>query len=94
MSHSARELQEGIGQTGRLGEIFIGLGVLIFFYGIALWILSSTPAIQNSVIGGARAYDDLLPVWFFYCVMGVGFSVFGIMAVLAGWGRHHPDSSW
>ncbi len=92
--HTVQEIHEGMGQTGRLGEIFLGLGVFIFLYGIALWILSGTSAITNSVIGGHRAADDMLTVWFLYLVMGVGFSVFGVMAMLAGWGRHHVDAEW
>ena len=92
--HSAREIHEGVGQTGRLGEIFIALGLFIFVYGLALWGLTYSSAVQGSPIGGARAAHDMFPVWFFYIVMGIGFSVFGTMAVLSGWGRHHVDAEW
>lgn len=92
--HNLSELQQGIGQTGKLGELFIGLGALIAVLGVALFFLGETRAMTDGV---APDYGntDAVTVGFLFLFEGVGFVIFGFMIVLAGWGRNHEgDSDW
>lgn len=93
MAHvTAKEIQHGSGETGVFGEIFIGLGMLIFLAGIALWVLVLTGFFRDSPAGVAAAENDAFSLWFLLAVEGIGFTVFGVMCLVSGWDRaHHPD---
>ena len=90
--HNVHELQEGIGQTGKLGELFIGLGALIAILGITLFAIGKMHGLHDGVSpdGGNT---DAVTVGFLFLFEGVGFVIFGFMIVLAGWGRHHEGQS-
>lgn len=90
--HNLHELQEGIGQTGKLGELFIGLGALIAVLGIVLFAMGETHFLKDGVSpdGGNT---DAVTVGFLFLFEGIGFVVFGVMIVLSGWGRHHEGQS-
>ena len=92
--HNIDELQEGIGQTGKLGEIFIGLGGLIALLGVALFVIGEMGWLTDgfSPDGGNT---DAVTVGFLFLFEGIGFVIFGVMIMLAGWGRHHEgESDW
>jgi hypothetical protein len=89
--HSVKELQEGLGQTGRFGEFFIVLGVLILIGGAILaWVG------HYNMLGDGSSYldrgnsDAVQAGWLFF-FEGLGFTIFGAMVMLAGWGRHHGE---
>lgn len=89
---SAKDLQHGVGQTGLFGEIFIGLGLLIGLVGAAFWILDGIGFYAGSPAGDVAAHGDWVILSFLLVVEGVGFTVFGVMCLVAGWDRHHhPD---
>ncbi|MES2155779.1 MAG: hypothetical protein V4510_11645 [bacterium] len=90
--HNLHELQEGIGQTGKLGELFIGLGGLIAVLGLTLFVIGEMHMLSDgfSPDGGNV---DAVTVGFLFLFEGIGFVVFGVMIVLAGWGRHHEGKS-
>ena len=93
-THSAHELQEGIGQTGLFGEIFIGIGLLMGVGGgILLWY-GHVGGLDDSTVGHDAAIGDAGILAFFLLVMMVGFGVFGALAILSGWSRHHDDAKW
>ncbi|MEA3191405.1 MAG: hypothetical protein QOD77_1987 [Thermoplasmata archaeon] len=86
---TAHELQEGLGQTGRFGEIFIGLGLLILVFGSVLWWLGHSHALTT---GFPPAGSDAITVGALFFFEGLGFTLFGTMVMLAGWGRHHGEA--
>ena len=85
--HSFREFQQGIGQTGRLGEFFLGLGAFILVGGMILFAVGENASAAPGHAGGV----DAVTAGFLYAVGGLGVLVFGALVVLAGWGRHHED---
>lgn len=87
--HNVHELQEGLGQTGRFGEIFIGLGLLIAVLGGALWWLGHGHVLTNGPHGGGS--DAILTGALFF-FEGLGFTLFGVMIMVSGWGRHHGEA--
>src|ERR1041385_6551866 len=93
MAHlTVKEVQHGTGESGVFGEIFIGLGLLIFLAGIAIWTARLLGVFDHSPAGAGAARNDAFVVWFLLAVEGIGFTVFGIMILVAGWDRqHHPD---
>ena len=93
MAHvTAKEVQHGSGETGVFGEIFIGLGILIFLAGIALWVLVLTGFFHDSPAGVEAAENDAFSLWFLLAIEGIGFTVFGVMCMVSGWDRQkHPD---
>ncbi len=88
--HNLHELQEGIGQTGRLGEVFVGLGFLIAILGGVLFVAGELGGLSD---GHAPDHGngDAVQVGFLFLFEGLGFIVFGIMIITAGWGRHHGE---
>ncbi|HEX2066632.1 MAG TPA: hypothetical protein VHI93_07460 [Candidatus Thermoplasmatota archaeon] len=88
--HSLRELQEGLGHTGRFGEIFIGLGVLIAVLGAALAVMGHTHFLKDGY-GFDSGNPDAVTVGWLFLFEGIGFTLFGVMVMVAGWGRHHGE---
>lgn len=89
----AKEFQEGIGKTGLFGEIFIGLGLLIGAFGGVTWGMSMAGFFDGSPVGAVAVRGDWIGLGFLFLVEGLGFLIFGILAIVAGWDRHHhPDS--
>jgi hypothetical protein len=88
--HSLHELQEGIGQTGRFGEIFIGLGILITVLGAALTVMGTTHFLSDGTTFDHGNVDAVTVGWLFL-FEGLGFTLFGIMIMAAGWGRAHGE---
>lgn len=87
-----KDFQEGVGKTGLFGEIFIGLGLLIGLFGGITWGMSLAGFFDDSPVGAEAVRADWTALSFLYAVMGLGFIVFGAMAIMAGWDRHHhPD---
>ena len=93
MSHlTVKEVTHGTGESGVFGEIFIGLGILIFLAGMAIMVARMLGVFDHSPAGYAAARNDAFVLWFLLAIEGVGFSVFGVMCLVAGWDRaHHPD---
>jgi hypothetical protein len=93
VSHvTAKEIAAHSGESGIFGEIFIGLGLLILLGGIALAVLKATHFFDHSPVGATAANNDAFVLWFLLAIEGVGFTVFGVMCLVAGWDRaHHPD---
>jgi hypothetical protein len=88
-----KEFQEGVGSSGLFGEIFIGLGLLIGLFGGITWGLSMGGFYDDSPIGATAARGDWIALGFLFLIEGIGFIVFGVMILVAGWDRHHhPDS--
>ena len=88
-SHTtAHDVQEGLGETGRFGEAFIGLGLLILVGGVIEMVWANV-----ADVGRVGHYDHNL-VGFLYFIEGLGFLIFGAMVMLAGWGRHHANFEW
>jgi hypothetical protein len=87
------ELQKGIGQTGRLGEFFIVLALMILVFGIVITVLGETRFLSDGT-GSDGGNTDAVTVGWLFVFEGLGFTVFGLMIVLAGWARHHDDSDW
>ena len=83
-------LQEGIGQTGKFGEIFIGLGILIGILGAALTVMGSTHFLTDG-FSPDKGNTDAVTVGWLFLFEGLGFTLFGVMIMLAGWGRHHGE---
>jgi hypothetical protein len=88
--HSLHDLQEGIGQTGRFGEIFIGLGILIAILGAALATMGHTRFLSDGFSPDKGNTDAVTTGWLFL-FEGLGFLLFGIMIMVAGWGRQHGE---
>jgi hypothetical protein len=88
--HKLHDLQEGIGQTGKFGEIFIGLGVLIAILGAALYTMGETHFLTDGFSPDKGNTDAVTVGWLFF-FEGLGFILFGVMIMLAGWGRHHGE---
>jgi len=88
--HSVHELQEGLGQTGRFGEFFIVLGILIFIGGTILATVGHQDMLQDGT-GTDKGNSDAVQVGWLFFFEGLGFTLFGIMVMLAGWGRHHGE---
>ncbi len=87
-----KELQDEVGKTGLFGEIFIGLGLLIGLFGGTTWGLSLAGFFDGSAVGAEAVRGDWTALGFLFAVLGLGFIVFGAMAIMAGWDRHrHPD---
>ncbi len=90
---NVKEFQHEVGSSGLFGEIFIGLGLLIGLFGGVTWGLSLAGFYDDSPIGATAARGDWIGLGFLFLVEGIGFIVFGAMALMAGWDRHkHPDS--
>jgi hypothetical protein len=88
-----REFEEGIGQTGRFGWVVIGLGLLIGGAGVVFWILTAIGSYDDSPVGALAARNDWFALYFLFIIEGIGFTLFGIMCMVAGWDRHHhPDT--
>lgn len=88
--HNLHELQEGIGQTGRFGEIFIGLGILIALLGGTLFVMGETHFLTDG-FSPDKGNTDAVTVGWLFLFEGIGFIVFGVMIMLAGWGRAHGE---
>lgn len=88
--HSLHDLQEGMGQTGRFGEIFIGLGLLIAILGASLAVMGHTRFLTDG-FGADHGNTDAVTVGWLFLFEGLGFLLFGIMIMLAGWGRQHGE---
>lgn len=88
--HNLHELQEGIGQTGRFGEVFVGLGALITILGATLFTLGEMGFFTDG-FSPDKGNSDAIQVGFLFLFEGIGFIVFGIMIIAAGWGRHHGE---
>ncbi|MCA1818656.1 MAG: hypothetical protein ABR562_02195 [Thermoplasmatota archaeon] len=88
--HSVHELQEGLGQTGRFGEFFIVLGILIFVGGAILAFVGHHDLLHDGT-GLDGGNSDAVQVGWLFFFEGLGFTLFGIMVMLAGWGRHHGE---
>jgi hypothetical protein len=94
MSHlTVKEVTHGSGESGVFGEIFIGLGLLILLAGIALWMVQLTGFFNHSNIGARAANNDAFVLWFLLAIEGIGFTVFGVMCLVAGWDRAHDTDS-
>jgi uncharacterized membrane protein YidH (DUF202 family) len=89
-AHKLHDLQEGIGQTGKFGEIFIGLGVLIAILGVALTVMGTTHFLTDG-FSPDKGNTDAVTVGWLFLFEGLGFTLFGVMIMLAGWGRHHGE---
>ncbi len=86
---SVAKIHKESGETGKFGESFIVLGVLFLllggaviaapFYVFSTWNASPEAAIVDGLQSGML-----------YAVAGLGFTTFGAMAIMSGWGRHHP----
>jgi cytochrome c biogenesis protein ResB len=89
--HDLHEMQEGVGSTGRFGEIFVVLGLLIMVLGGILWGLGATGFFQdpNKIADGGASDAVQSGALFFF--EGLGFTAFGAMVMVTGWARHHPD---
>ena len=87
-------MQAGLGQTGRFGEIFVALAILMAVGGFALLGYSLSGGLDDSAVGGDAARGDALILYLFLFVMALGFGLFGILALLLGWGRHHEGFEW
>lgn len=86
-------MQAGVGSSGLFGEIFIGLGILIGLFGGVTWGLSLAGFYDDSPVGATAARGDWTGLSFLAFIEGLGFIVFGVMVMVAGWDRHHhPDS--
>ncbi len=94
MSHvSVKEVTHESGETGVFGEVFIGLGLLIGLVGLTFWVLSMVGFYDDSPVGATAARGDWIALGFLFFIEGLGFTLFGIMALVAGWDRHHhPDA--
>jgi uncharacterized membrane protein YidH (DUF202 family) len=89
-AHSLHDLQKGIGQTGKFGEIFIGLGVLIAILGTALAVMGHMRFLTDG-FSPDKGNTDAVTVGWLVLFEGLGFCLFGIMIMLAGWGRQHGE---
>jgi hypothetical protein len=90
---NVKELQAGVGSSGLFGEIFIGLGLLIGLFGGVTWGLSLAGFYDGSPVGAIAVRGDWTALGFLFMIEGLGFMIFGVMALVAGWDRHkHPDS--
>lgn len=89
--HSVHELQEGLGQTGRFGEFFIVLGILIFIGGAILAFVGHGNVLQDGTSHVDKGNSDAVQVGWLFFFEGLGFTVFGAMVMWAGWGRHHGE---
>jgi hypothetical protein len=86
------ELQEGVGETGVFGEIFVALGILIGLGGAATHAMLGLGLFDASPVGVAAATSDWIALGFLLLIEGIGFLGFGILALVSGWDRHHhPD---
>lgn len=83
-----------MGQTGHFGEVFVGLAVLFLAGGGILLGVSLSGGLDDSPAGATAAQNDALILYVFLFVMGVGFGLFGLMAILSGWARHHDGFEW
>ncbi len=86
---SMHEIQEGLGGTGKFGEGFVALGLLGGIGGtilILMGVFMSWPQWND----GPSVYTDSLTSGMLFLMMGLGFIVFGVMAMMSGWARHHP----
>lgn len=89
----AKELQHDMGSSGLFGEIFIGLGLLIGLFGGITWGMSLAGVFDDSPMGAVAARADWTALSFLLLVEGLGFILFGVMAMVSGWDRHkHPDN--
>ena len=92
--HNLHELQEGIGQTGRFGEIFIALGFLILLLGTILFVLGQTHTLSDG-FSPDKGNKDAVTVGWLFLFEGLGFMLFGVMIMLSGWGRAHgAEGKW
>lgn len=89
MPMSMKELQDGLGATGKFGEGFLGLGILSTIIGGAMAFMGWFMVWPEWNTGSAVHTDSLISGALFL-VMGIGFTVFAVMIMLAGWARHHP----
>ena len=89
MPEHRSDLQEGLGQTGRFGEFFIALGALIALFGL-LVIAVAFSWLELPFFSAIGSVDDSLIAGFLFLIEGVGFILFGVLAVMSGWARHHP----
>lgn len=83
------ELQEGLGGTGKFGELFVGLGLIGIVGGGLLCVMGAFMMWPEGNTGEA-VHIDSLQSGMLFLVMGVGFVLFAVMIMLAGWARHHP----
>ncbi|HUR63880.1 MAG TPA: hypothetical protein VM241_05305 [Candidatus Thermoplasmatota archaeon] len=88
--HRLHDLQAGLGQTGKFGEIFIGLGALIFILGAVLATLGHLHFLTDGLTPD-KGNTDAVTVGWLFLFEGLGFTLFGVMIMLAGWGRQHGE---
>lgn len=92
--HRIKDMQAGLGTTGRFGEIFIALGLVIGLLGGLFWFLSTTDSYESSVVTQQAANNDSFILGFLFFIEGVGFCAFGVLCLLMGWGRRHSGFEW
>ena len=87
-----QHIQSEVGSSGRFGEVFIALGIVILLGGIAMWGLGAAGAFDGGIAQEAGSNDSIL-VGLLFVVEGLGFTIFGAVALLSGWDRHkdHED---
>lgn len=85
------EVQQELGETGRFGEFFIVLGALIGLAGLAS-LLSNIFGFPLFPFTGEEDRTMMIQAMGLFVLEGVGFVLFGIMAIRAGWARHHPEA--
>lgn len=82
-------LQKELGQTGRFGEFFIGLGALIALGGIVIIVGGVFDAPLLGFTKTVPAVDGI-QAGALFLIEGIGFILFGVLAIMSGWARHHP----
>ena len=86
---SMHDLHEGMGQTGKLGEGFLVLGILAAIGGAILTMMGGL-LMWPEKNSGASVHVDSITSGLLFLVMGLGFATFAVMIMMAGWARHHP----
>ena len=86
--HMVADMQKEIGGSGRVGEAFVALGLVILLGGIALLAVGRTGYFAAGPTGAGGSWDGAI-AGILFVVEGIGFMVFGAVAILSGWDRHH-----
>jgi hypothetical protein len=91
-NRSLKDVQHGMGETGVFGEIFVVLGILIGLGGAVSLVMLGMGVFDDSPVGRDAAAADWIGLGFLLLIEGIGFLMFGILAMVSGWDRHHhPD---